>query len=274
MNLILLHGIVGFHSLFREGYMRHIGDFLQAEFASLPLRVLVPAAPPIASIATRAKEIRKQIEAAFATGKLDATADTRTHIFGHSMGGLDARYLVSSATRMGLRRRIASVTLIGTPNHGTPVAEFFLGKLADEPMRAATNASGLGHSGLGALRQVDVDLAGVRAITRQAMRDFNARVIDNAAVRYFCVAGVGRAGLLPTSNALLPLHALTEWLSGERNDGFVPVSSAAWGSHPLEAWPADHGDLVGIDLNMPFANQPTIYARYRKWVERIAGVEG
>jgi triacylglycerol esterase/lipase EstA (alpha/beta hydrolase family) len=38
------------------------------------------------------------------------------------MGGLDARYAISL---LGLARRVASLTTIGTPHRGTPVGDGF-----------------------------------------------------------------------------------------------------------------------------------------------------
>ncbi len=44
----------------------------------------------------------------------------RVHIFAHSMGGLDARWMIY---KYNLPHRIASVTTIGTPHHGSPEAD-------------------------------------------------------------------------------------------------------------------------------------------------------
>ena len=41
------------------------------------------------------------------------------HLIAHSMGGLDARHMI---VREGMAERVASLTTVGTPHNGTPVA--------------------------------------------------------------------------------------------------------------------------------------------------------
>ncbi len=55
------------------------------------------------------------------------TGSARVHIVAHSLGGLDARLLVSS---FGYASRVASITTISAPHHGTGIADFFLRVLA------------------------------------------------------------------------------------------------------------------------------------------------
>src|SRR6185312_12501101 len=59
------------------------------------------------TIEHRAEQLRLQIEKRFPEGKLN--------LVGHSMGGLDIRYLTAQP---GFSERVASVTTIGTPNRG------------------------------------------------------------------------------------------------------------------------------------------------------------
>lgn len=46
---------------------------------------------------------------------------SRLNIIAHSMGGLDARYYAISW--LGLAERVASLTTIGIPHLGTPLAD-------------------------------------------------------------------------------------------------------------------------------------------------------
>src|SRR4051812_43807637 len=59
------------------------------------------------TIEFRSKQLKEQIEQTF--------PDQKVNLVGHSMGGLDARYL---ASKLGFADRIASITTIGTPNRG------------------------------------------------------------------------------------------------------------------------------------------------------------
>jgi triacylglycerol lipase len=66
---------------------------------------------PTGSVSLRAAQLARQVESIRAE---------RVNIIAHSMGGLDARYAI---THLGLHSRVASLTTIGTPHHGTPIAD-------------------------------------------------------------------------------------------------------------------------------------------------------
>ena len=68
------------------------------------------------TIEHRAKQLKEQIEAAIPDGKMN--------LVGHSMGGLDARYLTSC---LGFEDRVASITTIGTPNRGSLMGDIATG---------------------------------------------------------------------------------------------------------------------------------------------------
>jgi triacylglycerol lipase len=77
-------------------------------------RVYVVRLPPMAGIARRAEAFAEQIQ---------KIPGDRVNVIAHSMGGLDARYAIS---RLGLDARVASLTTIGTPHRGTPIADGFV----------------------------------------------------------------------------------------------------------------------------------------------------
>ena len=81
-------------------------------------QVFVSQAPMLASSADRAAAI-----APFLADVLAQTGKRKLNLIGHSQGGLDARWLVSS---MGWGDRVASVTMIAAPNHGSRVADAVL----------------------------------------------------------------------------------------------------------------------------------------------------
>src|SRR5207245_1759279 len=76
-------------------------------------RVFAPALSPTCSIAQRACELRQFL--------LNHCPHERVHLFAHSMGGLDARYLIS---RLEMAEQVASLTTIGTPHRGSPFADW------------------------------------------------------------------------------------------------------------------------------------------------------
>ena len=50
----------------------------------------------------------------------------RVHIIAHSMGGLDARHMLYNSRDDGFHQKIASLTTLGTPHHGSPAADFLV----------------------------------------------------------------------------------------------------------------------------------------------------
>src|SRR5436190_277798 len=52
--------------------------------------------------------------------------DGKVIIIAHSMGGLDARYMIS---RLGMADRVAALVTLSTPHHGSPYADWCLKNL-------------------------------------------------------------------------------------------------------------------------------------------------
>jgi triacylglycerol lipase len=71
-----------------------------------------------ADVETRAKDLTREIQKILAD-----TGHAKVHIIGHSMGGLDARQMI---VHEGMADKVATLTTIGTPHWGSPVAEWVL----------------------------------------------------------------------------------------------------------------------------------------------------
>src|SRR6185436_14907353 len=97
---------IGAMQLKRE-YFRGVRGRLEA----LGHQVHVTRVAKAAGIKRRAAELAAQI---------DRLPYDRVNIIAHSMGGVDARYAIS---KLGLDSRVASLTTIGTPHRGTPLAD-------------------------------------------------------------------------------------------------------------------------------------------------------
>ncbi len=87
---------------------------------------------PVAIVARRARTLRNAIVAACG----DDEDDAPIHLFGHSMGGLDSRYLLSPGTSIrlpdDLRARVQTVVTLSTPHYGTPIADFYQSLRAED----------------------------------------------------------------------------------------------------------------------------------------------
>jgi triacylglycerol lipase len=215
--VVLAHGLLGFDEI-RVGRSRH--DYFRGVSGRLERDGCVVHRCRVArtaSIADRAAEL-----AAF----VRALPAARVNLVAHSMGGLDARYALA---RLGLARNVASLTTIGSPHHGTPLADL---------------GSGLARSAgvVTALARIGLNVDALHDLTTNRMTDFNAAVRDVRGVLYASVVGAPRArrGVTPV---LVPTWL---WLGGEglANDGMVPAASQRWGDVVFEI-EADHFAQIG-----------------------------
>jgi triacylglycerol lipase len=152
----------------------------------------------------------------------------RAHIIAHSMGGLDARWMIY---RFRMEDRIASLTTIGTPHLGSPYAQWSLERLG-----------GL----LDLALNLGLDLRGARDLTPEACEERNRLTADfeeNNGVLYRTVAGIQ-----PLERIFAPLRApwrVIRKLEGE-NDGLVSLRSASWKEGRLfKVMDADHLNQIG-----------------------------
>lgn len=212
--VVLLHGAFGFEQVVvnqtRRAYFRGVRERLLEHGVELH----APVVAPVAGIERRAAELVAQ---------LDALGPGRLNLVAHSMGGLDARYAIA---HLGLSERIASLITIGTPHHGTPLAD--AGHRLSRGLRI-DRVLGAGADMLGDL-------------STRGMAQFNQQVPDDPRVFYASI--VGRVPPTGEVHPLLrPTHALLSRSSG-LNDGVVPASSQSWGE-VLWIVDADHWAQVG-----------------------------
>jgi triacylglycerol lipase len=215
--VVLVHGIVGFDELrlfrWKRGYFSGIGQHLQ----ELGVTVYQARLPQLAAVPERAARL-----AEFVRG-LPAE---RVNLIAHSMGGLDARYAIA---KLGLADKIASLVTIGTPHHGTPLAD--LGQIG-----AALTARAL-------VKRLGLSSDSLDWLTPAKMATFNVEIADDPRVAYASV--VCRAGQrLWSRNPLLSAsHAYVRKVAGT-NDGLVPAWSQRWGRMLCEIQ-ADHWAQIG-----------------------------
>ncbi len=242
MNIVLVHGILGFREKFGIEYFRGVAEHFQEK----GLKVIAPILDPTQGIEFRGGQLRDQINGAFTSNTLDRTQ--RTHIIAHSMGGLDSRWMLSPANQNGIQSPIRSLTTISTPHLGSPIAD-----LIDSPEKWSSFSAlpfGLSKNPLEpVLNSLGVSLDGLRNLTTQFCQKFSATFVDNPSMAYFSVAGAGRPSFPETSKALLLLHKYISALTGEANDGLVTLTSAKWGAFDPNTWPCDHALEVGNNLD-------------------------
>lgn len=154
------------------------------------------------------------------------------NIIAHSMGGLDARYMISRLRPRGIK--VASLVTIATPHRGSPFADYLVDSDAGSPLHlprlySVIRRAGLGTSAFGQLT------------TRYMRHEFNPRVPDDQAVRYFSYgAMIDEPSLLGAFR--VPYGVI--WEKEGENDGLVSVRSSRWGEYKGTLVGVSHLDLI------------------------------
>ncbi len=208
-----MHGLFGFDEIAIAG-SRH--DYFRGVRARLEKSGCIVRQAKVAKggpVVSRAEELAGFVRT------LDAR---RVNVVAHSMGGLDARYAIA---RLGLNGRVASLTTVGTPHRGTPLADL-----------------GLRFGVRRALGSVGVRLDALDDLTVRRMESFNAAVRNAPGVAYGSVVGMARRKR-EMNPLLVPGYLYLKGSVGE-NDGMVPAASQEWGEvlHRIEA---DHWAQIG-----------------------------
>ena len=248
--IVLVHGFMSDRGGFMDGpsMLEHDGH-----------AVLAAEVPPLAPIEVRAEYLASWVDHA-----LTAYGADKVNIIAHSMGGLDARYMIDV---MGYGEVVASVTTIATPHWGSPVADVAAGLVEGDAWWWTGIRDGLiamieNHFDT---YEEEEDLEGaILDLTTDEAAFFNEMIRNDPRVHYISWAGVSsKIAKWPSAtedwcgNVLAPARgwwgfgadlmdpklAPLSVVAGGVNDGVVTVDSAAWGDF-RGCIPADHGDEV------------------------------
>ena len=248
LPIVLHHGLCGTPGLkywpWKQDYFRGIDQALAAGGR----QVIVPRVHPTAGIKYRAQQLKSQI-----ISQLDqlGRGDDPVIIVGHSMGGLDARYMIR---KLGMESRVAALLTVTTPHRGSP--------FADGVMRNLDRRLPL----IRWVERVGWNLKAGRDLTTEACKRFNDRVTDSDRVKYFSVSAARPWHKVPAF--AVPCHRVVHGAEGA-NDGLVSVRSSTWGKS-LSTWPADHWHTINHRLVVELRN-PTgcIIPYYLRAVEQV-----
>ncbi len=227
--VVLVHGLFGFDRIRLAGltvanYFPGIVEALQQSGN----QVLVPSLTPTGGVVDRAGQLKQYLDQHIPAEPV--------HLIAHSMGGLDARYMISC---LGMADRVLSLTTLGTPHRGSAFADWGIRRL-ERLVKPIFQLFGVATQGF-----FDLTTAGCKSLHDQ--------VRDVANVRYFSVAAQ-HDGTYFSPEWLLPYRIVLD--AEGPNDGVVSVASATWGES-LGVWDGDHFSLVNW-LN-PFARNRSFW---------------
>ena len=267
--VVLAHGFFGFDTfagLDFATYFYRVKDDLAAQGETL---VFTPEVDPFNDSTFRGHQLLAAIEQI-----ARETGYAKVNIIGHSQGGLDARVVASLRPDL-----VASVTTIGTPHDGSPIADIAVDLVGDGDQGEIIDALAR-LIGAPLYDQIGNQTSVMRALeqfTAEGAAAFNADYPDAPGVQYFSIAGRtaysdgGAACLVPDEPTFLArwdgdrdgvdvLLASTEVAIGgipgdwHPNDGLVRVEDAKHGRF-LGCIPADHLDEIG----QLFGDRPSLF---------------
>lgn len=274
--IVLAHGMAGFDKIGPIDYWYGIPGDLQSRGA----KVYLTQVSSFQSSEVRGEQLLAQVEEILAI-----SGASKVNLIGHSHGNQSVRYVAAA-----LPGRIASVTSVGGPAKGSPVADV-IASVSDVAGDGLSNGIGSIVSAFGALiglaagEQLPQDaLAGLDSLTTAGALDFNARfpagipvsacgegdyVVNN--VRYYSWSGTGHiTNLLDPVD--IPLAALDLAFIGQadrQNDGLVGRCSSHVGKVIRDNYNMNHLDEVNqvLGLTALFETDPVVV--YRNHANRL-----
>ena len=222
--IVLAHGLLGFDELHVAGkllpgvhYWRGITEALTAN----DIEVITASVPASASIEERAVKLGKDIEQK-AGGK-------SVNVVAHSMGGLDARYMISRLKPPNVD--VLSLTTIASPHRGSAFADYVFSQIGPVRLPKVYRALDIMKLETGAFSQ----------LTRKYVREtFNPATPDLEGVKYF---SYGAAVTPALWSAFRQSHRIVLEVEGP-NDGLVSVYSSQWGVYKGTLMDVSHLDLI------------------------------
>lgn len=232
--VVLMHGFGSLASIRRKGHLHDEAMHLRSH----GVLAYAPNVTPYNTVTVRSVMWKECLKAVLRETRAD-----RLNLIAQSMGGLDARYLIS---RLGMARHVASLVTISTPHHGSSIAEFVL----EQPQVVQEWTAAIANwMGTNTLPDSESDFAtAVAELTPDHItRQFNPQTPDDPLVRYWSYAGQSGKG---TNSTMNPFLRVLNGILYEReglNDGFVSIESAKWGEF-MGTIDADHAEEVGIRI--------------------------
>src|SRR6185503_4393943 len=168
--IVLHHGLFGYTSVglgnFRWAYFQGIDKALR----KAGHQVIVSKVHPCGAVPRRAAELKRVIDEGLSS--LNLNGHTKVLLVSHSMGGLDARYMIHS---LGMHERVAGLLSITCPHRGSPYADWCVRHL------------GKRLGGFELMQMLGLDVEGINDLTTERCAKFNETIANVPGVHYFSV---------------------------------------------------------------------------------------
>ncbi|ORX71414.1 alpha/beta-hydrolase, partial [Linderina pennispora] len=289
--MVLCHGLYGFDvrgpeklPLLQFHYWRGIREALE----QIGAKVVVAKVASTGGVHERAQQLDTLLK-----GRL---AKQKVNIVGHSMGGLDARYMITHVRPTDYE--VSSLTTVCTPHRGSPFMDWCrdylsLGYRSSQLVKLTRTSVDEGdylQRSVALLRMAyrrimaTLDTPAYACLTTDyCNRFFNPATPDVAGIEYLSYgAQMDTGDVAGKVNPLTIPHDIIYRAEGP-NDGLVSLTSAQWG-HYLGTVTADHFDLtnrwrfsnIGKDFVGTMADWGSQWATWlrRKDAEGRASIDG
>ena len=275
--VVFSHGMSGFITVGTEDFGLDYFYQILPDLARNGANVWATRVSPFNSSEIRGEQLLQQVKEITAI-----TGAKKVNLIGHSHGGPTIRYVAGVAPKL-----VASLTGVGAPNAGSPVADLILkaeGTGIESPLvglinfvsKAVTWAQGLDPKSF-----PHDALAGGKSLTLAGSAKFNSqfplgmpsktcaegKAFENGIYNYSFTGIGGVTNILDLDSALKVTSLLID--GGKENDGLVSRCSAKFGKTIRDNYNWNHLDEVNQVLGLKALFAPDPVDVYRQHVNRL-----
>lgn len=270
--IVLVPGAGGFDKLFGAvDYFNGIANELRDGGAE----VYTLEQPAFSSMDDRGERLLEMLEYISAI-----SGSPKLNVIGHSQGGLDARYAMAARPDL-----FASVTTIGSPHKGAPIASFIANNTTPNGptqtvLSVLVNATGTIINLLSGSSLAQDSIGMMHSMTVEGMRQFNETHTAGMpssdcgwgpeqanGIRFYSWTGTS-----PFTNPLDPsdyAFGIASLLADGASDGLVPRCSAHFGTVIRDDFRMNHGDEINQVLGLAAIFGPNPITPYRTQGNRL-----
>ena len=279
--IVFSHGMSGFIRIGTDPFGLDYWYQILPDLARNGANVWATRVSPFNSTEVRGEQLLEQVEEILAVSGAE-----KVHLIGHSHGGPTIRYVGAN-----LADKVSSLTAVGAPNMGSPVADLILkaeGTPIEGPLVGFVNLLSktiTWAQGLNPKSFPHDSLASGKSLTLAGSVKFN-QTYPNGLPTQSCTDGAastagqyhfsftGTSALtnpLDLDSALLATSLLID--KGKENDGLVARCSAKFGKTIRDNYNWNHLDEVNQVLGLKGLFAPDPVDVYRQHANRLKGIE-